>query len=138
VIRDHLSIFHFILIHLILICFIEKSLKLTRSSLGHTTVGQIVNIMSNDVKRFDDVRLIILFDNLMQVFLLIALIVRLIFSRLVCQSHSNSPNYLFNVGLLELCLLIRSSGYVHFCSYTRSDGTFVSECSAKDSTTHRL
>ena len=32
----------------------RKSLKLSRSSLGQTAVGQIVNIMSNDMQRFDE------------------------------------------------------------------------------------
>lgn len=32
----------------------QKSLKLSRASIGQTAVGQIINIMSNDVNRLDE------------------------------------------------------------------------------------
>ena len=33
----------------------QKSLRLSRASVNQTAVGQIVNIMSNDVNRMDEV-----------------------------------------------------------------------------------
>lgn len=34
----------------------KKSMKLSKTSLGQTAVGQIINIVSNDMNRFDEVR----------------------------------------------------------------------------------
>ncbi len=36
---------------------IFQSIKLSRSALGKTTVGQVLNIMSNDAHRIEDVRI---------------------------------------------------------------------------------
>ncbi len=36
---------------------IFQSMKLSRSALGKTTVGQVLNIMSNDAHRIEDVRI---------------------------------------------------------------------------------
>lgn len=58
-------------------CFLLQALCLSSSAMGKTTTGQIVNLLSNDVNKFDDVREINVVCNYLKIWVRVLPHVRL-------------------------------------------------------------
>lgn len=76
----------------------RKALRLSRTALGDTTIGQVVNLLSNDVGRFDTVLINVHYLWLAPLELIV--VTYLMFEQVITFTEDKASDYFYNGNLI--------------------------------------